>query len=69
MNSYKDLDQNVCASDCPAGQYIDDINSPSVCMRCNATCATCDIDVCKSCNSGFYLDINKIHCVSGCALG
>jgi hypothetical protein len=67
---YKNLDQNVCINaGCPVGQYKDDDNSPRVCMRCNATCAACDKDVCTSCKTGFYLDINNIHCVSGCALG
>jgi len=69
LGSYKDLDNNACSGSCPVGQYIDDNNSPRVCMRCNATCYDCNKDVCTSCNTGFYLDINSITCISGCALG
>lgn len=69
LSYYKDLNTNTCKISCPDGQYIDAINSPNVCVLCNATCATCNNTVCLTCKNGFYLDISKIHCISYCQIG
>jgi proprotein convertase subtilisin/kexin type 5 len=38
---YKYIGDTICATDCPLGQYIDDVHSPNVCLMCDANCVGC----------------------------
>ena len=69
LSYYKDLNYNICSKTCPDGQYIDDVNSPNVCVLCNATCATCNNLACLACNIGFNFDSKRIRCISDCQIG
>jgi hypothetical protein len=68
VNYYKSLYQTICNTICPDSQYIDTVSSPNVCMLCNYTCITCNKTNCIICQNGYYLDINKIYCISDCPI-
>ena len=38
---YKYLGASICGTGCPLGQFIDDTNSPNVCVMCDANCVGC----------------------------
>jgi hypothetical protein len=66
VNYYKSLYHTICDTSCPDSQYIDNTNYPNVCVLCNYTCLTCNITNCLTCQTGFYLDVNKVNCISSC---
>ncbi len=63
---FKNLDDTICDSTCPDGQYTDIIGNPSNCMRCDLRCLTCNVTNCFTCAAGFNIPYNSIRCVLNC---